>query len=93
MATRVHAAATLTYQSAWSADAAAPDAAMLGSMAKLYSSETAGAVVDEAVQIFGGLGVHRGRAVERLCHHVRASSIFDGTSAIQRLVIAKSIMR
>jgi len=50
-------------------------------------------VVDQALQIFGGLGVRKGMAVERLYRHVRAFRIFDGTSEIQKLIIAKDILR
>jgi acyl-CoA dehydrogenase len=62
-------------------------------MAKLFSSEAAFEVIDEALQIFGGLGVVRGTTVERLFRHARAFRIFDGTSEIQRLIIARSLLR
>jgi acyl-CoA dehydrogenase len=92
MAVRINAAALLTYHAAWSADRGGEDAAVLGAMAKLHASEAAQAVVDEAVQIFGGLGVAHGQVVERLYRHVRAFRIFDGTSEIQKLVIARRLL-
>ena len=49
-------------------------------------------VVDQALQIFGGLGVVTGTTVERLYRHVRAFRIFDGTSELQRLIIAKHVL-
>jgi acyl-CoA dehydrogenase len=61
-------------------------------MAKLYGSEMAQQVVDQALQIFGGMGVVHGTAVERLYRHVRAFRIFDGTSEIQSLIIAKHLL-
>ena len=57
-------------------------------MAKLYATEAAQEVVDEAVQIFGALGVVRGSPVEQLYREVRALRIYEGTSEIQRMVIA-----
>jgi acyl-CoA dehydrogenase len=50
-------------------------------------------VVDQAVQIFGGLGLVEGIVVERLYRHIRAFRIFDGTSEIQRLLIARDLLR
>jgi len=63
------------------------------SMAKLYATEAAQRIVDEAVQLHGGLGVTRGQVVERLYREVRALRIYEGTSEIQRLVIAASLIR
>jgi len=57
-------------------------------MAKLYASEAAQEVIDQAVQIFGGLGVVEGVPVERLYREIRALRIYEGTSEIQKLVIA-----
>ena len=62
-------------------------------IAKLFSTETAFDIIDEAVQIFGGLGVVRGTTVERLFRHARAFRIFDGTSEIQRLIIARNLLQ
>lgn len=92
MQARISAAALLTYHAAWSADTGSPTAGSDAAIAKLYASEAASAVVDEAVQIFGGLGVVSGETVERLYRHVRAFRIFDGTSEIQKLIIAKSLL-
>ena len=57
-------------------------------MAKLYATEAAQEIVDQAVQIFGGMGVVSGVTVERLYREVRALRIYEGTSEIQKLVIA-----
>jgi acyl-CoA dehydrogenase len=62
-------------------------------IAKLYSTETAFEIIDQAVQIFGGLGVIRGTTVERLFRHSRAFRIFDGTSEIQQLIIARNLLQ
>lgn len=91
MLVKTEAAALLVYRAAWGHDVGADTAARDASIAKLYSSEIAQEVVDEALQIFGGLGVVQGMMVERLYRHVQAFRIFDGTSEIQRLIIAKHL--
>lgn len=60
--------------------------------AKLYATETAGWICDRAVQHFGGLGVKRGSVVERLYRDVRALRIYEGSSEIQKLVLAKELL-
>ncbi|MBI5364656.1 MAG: acyl-CoA dehydrogenase family protein [Planctomycetes bacterium] len=60
--------------------------------AKLFATENAGFVCDRAVQHFGGLGVKRGVIVERLYRDVRALRIYEGTSEIQKLVLAKELL-
>ena len=62
------------------------------SMAKLYASETANFCADKAVQIHGGYGYSREYEVERLYRDARITTIYEGTSEIQRLVIAKSLL-
>jgi acyl-CoA dehydrogenase len=62
-------------------------------VAKLLATETAQRVVDRAVQIHGGQGVLRGSTVERLYREVRALRIYEGTSEIQRLVIARQLLK
>jgi acyl-CoA dehydrogenase len=92
MAVSIDAAALLVYRAAWQHDAGDPGIARTAAMAKLFSTEAAFRVIDEAVQIFGGLGVVRGTLVERLFRHSRAFRIFDGTSEIQRLIIARNVL-
>jgi len=92
MAVKVDAAALLVYRAAWSHDTGTRSVGREGSIAKLFSSEIAQEVVDQALQIFGGMGVVEGTAVERLYRHVRAFRIFDGTSEIQKLIIAKHLL-
>ena len=57
-------------------------------MATLYVTEAAQQVINQAVQIFGGSGVVSGNPDERLCRDIRALRIYEGTSEIQRLIIA-----
>lgn len=63
------------------------------SMAKLFATEMAGRVTDEAIQIHGGAGLLRGSRVDRIYRGIRALRIYEGTSEIQRLTIARAIMR
>lgn len=93
MAAQVDASALLVYRAAWMHDVGESHLSREAAIAKLYATEAAQEVVDQALQIFGGLGVLKGMAVERLYRHVRAFRIFDGTSEIQRLIIAKDILR
>jgi acyl-CoA dehydrogenase len=62
-------------------------------MAKLHATEAAQRIIDRAVQLFGGLGVVRGQTVERLYRSVRALRIYEGTTEIQKLIIADALLR
>ncbi len=88
MAVRIDAAALLIYRAAWTKDTLGQRVTREASMAKLYATEAAQEVVDQAVQIFGALGVVHGSTVEQLYREVRALRIYEGTSEIQQLVIA-----
>jgi acyl-CoA dehydrogenase len=92
MATELDAARLLVYRAAWTKDRGAARVTRESSMAKLFATEAAQRIVDRAVQIHGGIGVTRGAAVERLYREVRALRIYEGTSEIQRLVIAQQVI-
>jgi acyl-CoA dehydrogenase len=92
MAVAIDAAALLIYRAAWTKDTAGGRVTREASMAKLFATESAQAVIDQAVQIFGGLGVVSGVPVEKLYREVRALRIYEGTSEIQRLVIAGTVI-
>jgi acyl-CoA dehydrogenase len=62
-------------------------------MAKLFATEAAFRIVDEALQLHGGHGLVRGCRVERLYREVRALRIYEGTSEIQRLVIGRELVK
>ncbi|HYN83833.1 MAG TPA: acyl-CoA dehydrogenase family protein [Pyrinomonadaceae bacterium] len=96
MQTELDAARLLVYRAAHLRDAADSDDSTLtltASQAKLYATEAAGRIVDEAVQIHGGHGLVRGHTVERLYRDVRALRIYEGTSEIQKLVIAQQLLK
>ena len=65
----------------------------LSSMAKLFASETAMFVTTQAVQVFGGYGYMKEYPVERLFRDAKVTEIYEGTSEIQRLVIARELYR
>jgi alkylation response protein AidB-like acyl-CoA dehydrogenase len=92
MATELDAARLLVYRAAWLKDSGQARVGRESSMAKLFATEAAQRIVDRAVQIHGGEGVQRGSVVERLYREVRAPRIYEGTSEIQRLVIARHII-
>lgn len=92
MATAVDASALLVYRAAWARDRGAGRVTREAAMAKLYATEAAQRIVDEAVQLLGGRGVTAGEPVERLYREVRALRIYEGTSEIQRLVIAGQLL-
>lgn len=62
------------------------------SMAKLFASEAAHRATDTAIQLFGGAGYIRDNGVERLARDARITRIYEGTSEIQRLIIARSLL-
>jgi len=68
------------------------DATLEVARAKLFATEAAGRTCDRAVQMLGGLGVKRGTVVERLYRDVRALRIYEGTSEIQKLIIARELL-
>jgi alkylation response protein AidB-like acyl-CoA dehydrogenase len=93
MATELRAARLLVYSAARLKDAGAARVTLESSMAKLYATEMAHRVIDQAVQIHGGEGVLRGSPMERLYREARAARIYEGTSEIQRLIIARQLLR
>jgi alkylation response protein AidB-like acyl-CoA dehydrogenase len=92
MAVAVDASALLVYRAAWTRDTGAQRITREAAMAKLYATEAAQRVIDDAVQLFGGRGVVSGEPVERLYREIRALRIYEGTSEIQKLVIAGQVM-
>jgi alkylation response protein AidB-like acyl-CoA dehydrogenase len=90
LAVELSAARMLTYQAAAAYDAGQP-VSMPGAMAKLYTSEVAHRAVDLAVQVFGGAGYCRPCPAERLYRDQRVLEIYEGSSEIQRVVLARAI--
>jgi alkylation response protein AidB-like acyl-CoA dehydrogenase len=92
MATELDAARLLVYRAAYLKDAGATPTRE-ASEAKLFATEAAGRIIDQAVQVHGGAGLVRGTVVERLYRDVRALRIYEGTSEIQKLVIANQLLK
>ncbi len=91
MATELDAARLLVLRAARELDLGEARSPAAGAMAKLYATEAAHRVVDRAVQLCGGLGVTRGHVVENLYRAIRPLRIYEGTSEIQRLIIARHL--
>ena len=93
MATRLEAARLMVFAAAAAYDREAPDLTRRSAMAKLFATETAQWVVDAAVQVLGARALERGHLLEKLYREVRAPRIYEGTSEIQREVIARDFFR
>lgn len=93
MVTELDAARLLVYRAAHLKDTGAARVTREASEAKLYATEAACRIVDQAVQIHGGSGLVRGSVVERLYRDVRALRIYEGTSEIQKLIIASQLLK
>jgi acyl-CoA dehydrogenase len=92
MALAIDASALLVYRAAWTKDVGQRRVTREAAMAKLHATESAQQVIDSAVQLLGGLGVTAGHPVELLYREIRALRIYEGTSEIQKLVIAGQLL-
>ena len=92
MATEIEALRSLVYRTAWMADTG-QEFRRLADMCKLFGSEVASRAADRAVQIHGGMGYMRDYFVERMYRDASIGEIFEGTSEIQRIVIATDLFR
>lgn len=92
MATQIEAARFLVYRAAWNKDNGLPYS-QEAAMAKLFAAETASFVANRAVQIHGGYGYTENYPVERAMRDAKITEIYEGTSEVQRMVIAGSVLR
>ncbi len=93
MATEIEAARELIYNTAVAKDAGDPDASMKCSMCKLFTTEMANRVAAKAVQIHGGYGYIKEYKVERFYRDVRVTTLYEGTSQVQQMVIAGNLLK
>jgi alkylation response protein AidB-like acyl-CoA dehydrogenase len=93
MATELDAARLLVYRAAYLKDAGLERVTREASEAKLFATEAAGRIIDQALQIHGGAGLVRGHIIERLYRDIRALRIYEGTSEIQKLIIAGQLLK
>jgi acyl-CoA dehydrogenase len=93
MATDIDAAALLVYRAAWLRDVQGASTTKEAAMAKMTATENAQRVIDRAVQLFGGLGVKKGSVVESLYREIRALRIYEGATEVQKLIIARELLK
>ena len=89
----VDASALLIARAAWQQDQGVADNRRDAAMAKLHATDEAQKVIDAAVQMHGGLGVTRGAKVEELYREIRALRIYEGASEVQRMIIARDLLK
>jgi acyl-CoA dehydrogenase len=92
-ATDVDASALLVYRAAFTKDRGAARVTREAAMAKMFATEAAQKVIDRAVQLFGGLGVTKGVKVEELYREIRALRIYEGATEVQKIVIAREMLK
>jgi acyl-CoA dehydrogenase len=93
MAMQVEASRLLVYRAAFAHDAGEPRNAKNAAMAKVFATEAAQRVIDQAIQIHGARALVKGHLLEALYRDVRATRIYEGTSEIQRTIIARELYR
>jgi acyl-CoA dehydrogenase len=92
-ASEVDASALLVYRAAWTKDQGAPRVTREAAMAKMVATEAAQRVIDRAVQLHGGLGIKKGVKVEELYREIRALRIYEGATEVQKIVIARELLK
>jgi len=92
MATSIEAARLLTYRAAWLRDHGQP-VTQAAAMAKMTATENAQAVIDRALQMFGGRGVVSGEILERLYREIRSLRIYEGATEVQKLIIGRELLK
>ena len=92
METKLQAMRFLTYDAAYKMDMGKP-ADKEASMAKLFATEEAKWIIDKALQIHGGYGYIKEYPIERMYRDIRVTSIYEGTSEVQKMVIASSLLK
>jgi len=93
MATAMDSATLLTYRAAWRRDVQKLPTTKEAAMAKMTATESAQAVIDRAVQMFGGRGVRSGEITEKLYREIRALRIYEGATEVQKLIIARELLK
>ena len=93
IATQIEAARNLVFRAATKVDAKSPDLTKVAAMAKLFASDMAMKVTTDCVQILGGYGYISDYPVERMMRDAKITQIYEGTNQIQRVVIARALLR
>jgi len=92
-ASEVDASALLVYRAAWTKDQGAARVSREAAIAKMFATEAAQRVIDRAVQLHGGFGVTKGIKVEELYREIRALRIYEGATEVQKVVIARELLK
>ncbi len=92
-ASEVDASALLVYRAAWTKDQGAARVSREAAIAKMFATEAAQRVIDRAVQLHGGFGVTKGVKVEELYREIRALRIYEGATDVQKIVIARELLK
>jgi acyl-CoA dehydrogenase len=92
-ASEVDASALLVYRAAWTKDQGAARVSREAAIAKMFATEAAQRVIDRAVQLHGGFGVTKGVKVEELYREIRALRIYEGATEVQKVVIARELLK
>jgi acyl-CoA dehydrogenase len=92
-ASEVDASALLIYRAAWTKDQGAARVSREAAIAKMFATEAAQRVIDRAVQLHGGFGVTKGVKVEELYREIRALRIYEGATEVQKVVIARELLK
>ena len=93
MAMKLSAARALVYEAAAKCERGESDLSFAGAAAKCFASDTAMEVAINAVQVFGGAGYVRDHPVERIMRDVKITQIYEGTNQIQRVVMARQLLK
>ena len=93
MALDIDASALLIYRSAWTKDTQGTRVTREAAMAKFYATEAAQRIIDQALQLHGGLGVVSGNMVESLYREIRALRIYEGASEVQKVIMGQQALR
>ncbi len=93
MALDIDASALLIYRSAWTKDTQGTRVTREAAMAKFYATEAAQRIIDQALQLHGGLGVVTGNMVESLYREIRALRIYEGASEVQKVIMGQQALR
>jgi butyryl-CoA dehydrogenase len=93
MAAQIEAARQLVYASATASDKKLPGAGKMAAMAKLFATDTAMKVSTDAVQLFGGYGFMKDYPIEKYMRDAKITQIYEGTNQVQRLVVARNLVK
>jgi len=93
MCTQIDASALLVYRAAWERDVCRHRTTRAAAMAKMFATEAAQRIIDQSLQLHGGMGVQVGHPIELLYREIRALRIYEGATEVQKLILGKEALR